>query len=196
MSDSSIGIPVDDSAGAGGAVSPVPSHSVEAHPAHSRHELIVQFIKFCTVGFSSLGISMAVEYGLIGGLNFEKRLHVWLAGNPGLQAAATHYQWHVQIAAFIAFLFGVTNGFYWNSRWTFPQANPAKRKVQCVRFFIVNVIGLFINQCVLAAMLNLVLPPRPPGVKVPWQLHVANIAAVIFTSFWNFGANRLWTFKD
>src|SRR4051794_15578271 len=66
-----------------------------------------QVAKFCIVGASSTAIDFLVFYTLI---------------------EIVHLQQHVasqdlarSMAVLAAFLVAVTNGFYWNSRWTFRQ---------------------------------------------------------------------------
>jgi hypothetical protein len=53
-------------------------------------------------------------------------LHRALAGTPRLQSFVDTYDLYVQVAAFIGFSFAVTNGYIWNSRWTFPRVDSGQ----------------------------------------------------------------------
>jgi putative flippase GtrA len=100
----------------------------------------------------------------------------------------------VQVAAFIGFAFAVTNGYIWNSRWTFPRVDALRRHQQYVRFVLVNVVGLVLNQIILFVVNNLLTAGRPEAEK-GWEPLIAFGIATGIVVFWNFLANKHWTFK-
>src|SRR5437588_776639 len=82
-----------------------------------------QFVKFCIVGASSFAIDVGIAY----------LLHYHLFKLPLL------------FANVISFCLAVTNGFFWNQRWTFRAVGQRKHHEQYVMFFGVNLIGLALN---------------------------------------------------
>jgi putative flippase GtrA len=163
--------------------------------AFSQRPAIRQFVKFCIVGASSTLISMSIFSLLIYGLHLSEVLHDALASRPQWQRVVDEYRLHVQVAALIAFLFAVTNGFFWNSRWTFRQTDAAKRKTQYAKFVLVNAIGLVLNQIILFVVNRALTAGRAVNEK-GWEPLIAFAIATCIVVFWNFSANKLWTFKD
>src|SRR5579872_7486564 len=82
---------------------------------------VQQFIKFAIVGASSTLITGGVYSGLIYAAHLEQLLHAWLAPWTSLQQFSDTYAVYLQLAMLAGFVFGVTNGFVWNSRWTFRE---------------------------------------------------------------------------
>ena len=62
---------------------------------------------------------------------------------------------------------------------------------QLGQFALVNVIGLAINNLVLWIVFNAVQGFIPD----PWNYNVAKITAIGVVLFWNYGINRVWTYK-
>ena len=89
----------------------------------------------------------------------------------------------------------MTNGFFWNSRWTFRQNDPAQRKSQYAKFVLVNAIGLVLNQIILFVV-NRALTAGSPANEKGWEPLIAFAIATSIVVFWNFTANKLWTFKE
>ena len=179
------------------STSDVPSGGMSTLPpvAFSQRPAIRQFVKFCIVGASSTLISMSIFSLLIYGLHLSEVLHNALADRPQWQRIVDEYRLHVQVAAFIAFLFAVTNGFFWNSRWTFRQTDAAKRKTQYAKFVLVNAIGLILNQIILFVVNRALTTGRGVNEK-GWEPLIAFAIATSIVVFWNFSANKLWTFKE
>jgi len=150
-----------------------------------------QFLKFCVVG----GSSFVIDFGLFNVL-------LKLGQSPIL-------------ALTIGFLCGVTNGYYWNSRWTFKdRKGDAKRQIPI--FFATNVVGLLLNVGITTLVLVI-------GARSGWtsshvstmetmklvlfksvgtgngftllQLDAAKICATIVVTIWNFGASKFITFR-
>lgn len=151
-----------------------------------------QFVKFCIVGASSTLISFSIFSLLLYGEKLKQLLQGWLAGSPSLLAFLDAYDGHVQVAALIAFLFAVTNGFVWNNLWTFRMRNAEGARERYVKFVLVNVVGLLLNQGILFVT-NRMLVQATGGRG--WEPHAAFMVATAIVVFWNFNANRLWTFK-
>jgi putative flippase GtrA len=159
-----------------------------------RRQGVRQFVKFCIVGASSTAISAGIFTWLVYGVHLDQVLHQALAGLPALQQFVDRYQIYVQVAAFIAFLFAVTNGFIWNNRWTFRQADQAGKHLRYVKFVLVNVVGLTLNQTILFIVNGLLTAGKSSAEKGLEPL-IAFMVATGIVVFWNFLANKYWTFK-
>ena len=103
------------------------------------------------------------------------------------------------LANTIAFSLAVLSNFLWNRYWTYPESRGKRKRVQLPQFAVVSVLGLLINNAILAlttplfeqliAVIDLV-PDSIDG-YVP-----AKILATIVVLFWNFFVNRFWTFGN
>lgn len=127
-----------------------------------------RFFRFATVG----AIGMVVDLSILNTL-------VKLAGWPLLYANS------------ISFSAAVLNNFTWNRRWTFPESRSRPVHTQLPQFALVNVLGLLINNLVLLAVYHLIRGWIPD----PWNYNLAKVFAIGVVLFWNFGANRLWTYR-
>lgn len=158
------------------------------------HPHVRQFVKFCIVGASSTAVTFLVYYLLIYQLHIDERLYRALSGSPQWQKWLVDFNLHVQVAALGGWIFGVTNGFLWNSRWTFRVNDPLLRRVQYMKFLAVNVVGLILNQTILFVVLWM-LTNGESVAKNSLQPLIAFAVATVIVVFWNFTANKLWTFK-
>jgi putative flippase GtrA len=107
-----------------------------------------------------------------------------------------------------SFTVAVISNFVWNRLWTFPESKDRPIAPQLVQFFLVNVGGLLLNQAIFlsldawvlgeagmlaAPMTTLALNVGLAHYKLAYNLSKAT--ATIIVLFWNFGANRLWTYR-
>jgi putative flippase GtrA len=156
------------------------------------HKGLRQFVKFVLVGLSST----VVNFALVEILYY--RLHLL-----SLLADVT-----------IAFVISVCNGFIWNRRWTFKHARHNAAHEQYVQFMAVNLVGWFLNNMIVVLI---VAHYSGGGVLSNWQsflkvfeaialgtgkhlfrkmlVYGSMFAAASVVVFWNFFANRHWTFK-
>ncbi len=128
-----------------------------------------RFAKFGLVGISGFVVDFAV-------LNFLLvRLHL----PPGFANACS-------------FSVAVTNTFIWNRLWTFPESRQRPLGTQMAQFFLVNLIGLGINTLTFLGSYALL-----------WRhlftsgaaYNLAKMTASGVALFWNFGVNRMWTWR-
>ncbi len=138
-------------------------------PVRVQRKEMTRFIKFAIVG----AIGAVVDFGV---LNFL----VLVAGLTPLQANP------------FSFSAAVISNFTWNRLWTYPESRKFKKRTQLPKFALVNLIGLGINQIVLGVVLHLV----EPFIAHPWDYNFAKALAIGVVLFWNFGVNRLWTYRD
>ena len=101
------------------------------------------------------------------------------------------FHWSLVASKSLSFTCAVLSNFTWNRLWTFPESRKRPIRTQLLQFALVNVIGLGINILVLvnlAALFSHFIPD-------PFDYNLANAIATIIVLFWNFGINRIWTYK-
>jgi putative flippase GtrA len=135
---------------------------------YKRPREVTRFIKFALVGAIGMVVDLTV-------LNIMHKV----VGLPLL------------IANTISFSIAVLSNFTWNRLWTFPESRQRPLVPQLAKFGLVNVVGLAINNLVLWIVFSLVKNVIPD----PFNYNLAKIAAIGVVLFWNYGINRLWTYK-
>ena len=134
----------------------------------SNHKELVRFVKFALVGT----IGAMVDFSI---LNLMHKV----------------FNWSLPASKSLSFTCAVLSNFTWNRLWTFPESRERPIRTQLLQFALVNVIGLGINILVLvnlAALFSHFIPD-------PFDYNLANAIAIIIVLFWNFGINRIWTYK-
>jgi len=148
-----------------------------------------QFVKFVIVGLSSFLVNVGSLYVL-------------------------YYMIHLQyvLALTLAFVISVCNGFVWNRQWTFKEARGHAAHDQYMRFMLVNIVGYILNTTIavlviahftngtgdfhglmhVAGQIVMGTAKKVYPLKLVYGASFASAAVVVF---WNFFANRLWTFK-
>ena len=129
---------------------------------------MTRFARFLTVG----ALGTFLDFGL---LTVFK-----LIGLPTLSANS------------ISFTAGVINNFTLNSRWTFADRRNGNWRAQFVQFLLVSLVGLAINNAIL---LLLEVPLGAWIGDAAWGYAPAKIVATGVVVFWNYFANRNWTFR-
>ena len=138
-----------------------------------------QFVKFGIVGASSTVINLLVLYLML------RLLHG-----------------HRYISATVAFLVSVVNGYVWNKRWTFKEAQTKAVHTQFTQFLLVNLVGLGLDLLIIA-LTSGPLEHELHALRLGWPADKIERVAVLASQlvatavivFWNFFANRFWTFK-
>jgi putative flippase GtrA len=107
---------------------------------------------------------------------------------------------NASIASFIA---AIISNFLWNRFWTYPDSREKKIGRQLFQFIIVSVIGLgiraFLFNPVNNGMLSVMENFTPEKFFVTPAFLGKNFTLaflVILVMFWNFFANRFWTYND
>jgi len=91
------------------------------------------------------------------------------------------------LAASLAFIFAVTNNFFWNFIWTFKgEAVHKSVKRKYFEFFAISLFNFFINISLLRIMVEAFYVDKI----------LAQIIAIAITSLLNFTGNYLFTFKN
>ena len=95
------------------------------------------------------------------------------------------------IANAISFSVAVMSNFTWNRLWTYPESRERPLGSQLGQFFAVNAVGLMINEAIFLSLDHFVFAPW--GI---WGYNISKAIAIGVVLFWNFGINRIWTYKD
>ncbi|MCU0474975.1 MAG: GtrA family protein [Anaerolineae bacterium] len=154
-----------------------------------------RFLRFAIVGITGA----VIDFGLVYMLQ-------WTILPPTRGAEAG-------IAAVIASTVAVVSNFFWTRYWVYPESRSRTFRRQLGMFIIVSAIGLtfrFIWVTLAAIPLGQILLPvalpfieilRPGYVPGPLAANkfgtlIAQMGAMVIVMFWNFFANRYWTYND
>ena len=129
---------------------------------------LVRFVKFALVGM----IGMVVDLSVL------TICREWL----GLS---------LSISVFLGFSLAVISNFTWNRLWTFPESRERPIGGQLAQFFIINAIGLGINEVVVLGL----HPVFSQFLPDPAAYMAAKVIAIGIVLFWNYFVNRRWTYK-
>jgi len=137
-----------------------------SHPLPKQE--VTRFARFLTVG----AVGTILDFGILTALK--------LAGLPTLFANS------------LSFTAGLLNNFTWNRLWTFGDtANPNWRK-QLAQFTLVSLVGLALNNLIVLSLEGVLgtMLGQPQ-----WGYLPAKVIATGVVVFWNYFANRKWTFS-
>jgi putative flippase GtrA len=115
----------------------------------------------------------------------------------------------VAIATTIAFLAAIISNFIWNRFWTYPDSRSRSVRTQFIQFTVISVIG-WLSRTVwislaytplgglLFPVVTSIFPnfATAPNAEARLGTVTAQIIGVIVVMFWNFFANRYWTYRD
>lgn len=145
--------------------------------ARSNRKEVKRFAKFATVGAAGAITHFTIVNLLVQLLTVSER-----AANP------------------IGFGAAVLQNFLLNRRWTFPESRQRNAGRQLVQFALVSIIGLSLNQLVFVVVDYFLEPLVAHFIEQPRLAHaisynLALAVAIGVVLFWNFTANRLWTYR-
>jgi putative flippase GtrA len=136
-----------------------------------------RFAKFATVG----ALGSITDFLIL-------NLLVQLAGAPLFVANAC------------SFTAAVMQNFTLNRLWTFPESRERKAGNQLAQFAIVSMVGLAINQVVFLTIQHLtesfwIEQVGSADLGFTLSYNFAKLFAIGVVLFWNFFANRMWTYR-
>ena len=147
---------------------------------------IVRFLKFCVVGV----IGTAIDFGVFNVLHNALHVHQVLANTLSVSAA-------------------IVNNYLWSRYWVYPETRDQQGGKKFARFVVVSIIAWALNTGILwstdrwflgeKGVLGGLVAPIAAAIGMEHRVFSSNGAKVIATGivlFWNFFANRLWTFRD
>lgn len=127
----------------------------------TKREGLRQFIKFALVGLMNVGVDWSIFFLL------------------------DHFTPLPKVGSkFLSFVFGATNSYIFNRRWTFRSTDPEIGR-QFVKFFLVASIGSLLNTGIYWFV----------ALKLGYADIVGLALATGAVMFWNFFANKYWTFR-
>ena len=149
-----------------------------------------RFVKFSIVG----ALGALIDFGVLNFLIFFVGLNTSLGKI---------------LANLISTSAAIISNFTWNRLWTFPESRNRKKRYQLVQFTLVNLIGLAINTGIFWVADHLIYYPLlrstsfhaggafifSPFTPATLSVQLAKATAIGIVLFWNFGANRLWTYR-
>jgi putative flippase GtrA len=135
--------------------------------ANNRAEL-GRFVKFGVVGI----IGSVVDFSILNLCIQSFGMAKWLANTFSFTAA-------------------VISNFTWNRLWTFPESREKPLLSQLGKFFVVNLGGYAINQIIFLSLDHYVFSSWGT-----WGYNISKAIAIGVVLFWNFGINRVWTYKE
>ena len=115
------------------------------------------------------------------------------------------------LASILSFSAALCSNFLWNRFWTYPDSRSKRIHQQVLQFALVSGVGLAIRTPVFAIsekplieftrrMLPGILERGLPLIdRLDPETIGSNLAlalAIVIVLFWNFGANRFWTYSD
>jgi putative flippase GtrA len=149
-----------------------------------------RFAKFLVVGT----IGFIIDFGTLTFL-------VEVVDLPGIVSENSQFSETVGliIANTISFTLAVLSNFTLNRYWTYPESRGKRKRVQLPQFTVVSVIGLILNNTILALTTPLFgwLIDTTPFLRGSIDGYIpAKILATVVVLFWNFFINRYWTYSN
>jgi len=139
----------------------------------------IRFLKFAMVGVTGT----VVDFGIL-------NLFRLLLNVPLVWAQA------------ISFTCAVINNFLWNRYWTYPESRSKGAPKQLVQFFIISIVGILIRTPLIPWLDGIILSFLEnndislPLVNDIISQNLALAFSIIIITFWNFFANRYWTYGN
>ncbi len=149
---------------------PFQSFQSKALSAANNRKEQKRFAKFAIVGFIGALVDFFVINLLVQGVGLSP---LW--ANPFSVGAA------------------IVSNFTWNRLWSFPESRQRPLLPQFGQFAAINMVGLLLNQAIMWIALHFVT--RRLGLTAPLDFNVAKAAAIGIVLFWNFGINRVTTYR-
>jgi len=161
----------------------------------SKSKEVERFLKFAVVGL----IGAVVDFGTM----FILQATILPPVNTLSVAAATT----------IAFIAAILSNFTWNRLWTYPDSRSRSMRRQLAIFTFISVIGWLARTTWISLaysplgtflmpyalpVIHIIRPTYMPSDHAAAKLgtFAAMLIGVIVVMFWNFIANRIWTYND
>jgi putative flippase GtrA len=150
-------------------------NSLAPKQIQAAHPEVRRFIKFMIVG----GIGAMLDVSVLTLLVFVFHVPDYLANIVSVACA-------------------IVSNFTWNTLWTFPESREQnKLHKHFAQFALVNIVGLGINEIVFVLTDKFLFEPllERVGVNPALGIYPAKMFAIGIVLFWNFGINRIWTYR-
>ncbi len=147
---------------------------------------IVRFLKFCVVGT----IGTLIDFGFFNLFHNVIGIHQVIANTLSISLA-------------------IVNNYVLSRFWVYPETRKRQGGRKFAQFVVVSLIAWALNTGILwgterwvfgeAGLLATLVAPLALAVGTPHGVLSSNMAKAVATAivlFWNFFANRFWTFRD
>lgn len=162
-----------------------------------------RFLKFMVVG----AIGFVVDFGLFN-LLIEPFNELLSVGEPlfnFLVSLGLDPSFVVTLAptfaGTISFIAAIISNFLWNRYWTYPDSRSKSPRSQFIMFFLVSLAGIMIRIPLITFLhgpftnlFSMIPLLEPYAVRLGENAALA--VSVVVVLFWNFFANRYWTYSD
>ena len=139
-----------------------------------------RFLKFSIVGFSGTIVDIGISNLLRFLFNFPEILSIS-----------------------ISFVLAVINNFHWNRIWTYPELKNNQTISQLAKFAAISIIGYIIRTPLFSffekPITDFSASIFDNGFFLDTKIIAHNltlILVIIIVLFWNFLANRFWTYRE
>ena len=162
-----------------------------------------RFFKFMVVG----AIGFVVDFGIFNLLivPFERLLAEGAPLFNALTSMGLSPSFVVTLAptfaGTVSFLAAVISNFLWNRYWTYPDSRSKSKRRQFSMFMLVSLAGILIRVPIitllyrpLTRLIGLLPIFEPYAERLGGNAALA--VSVVIVLFWNFFANRYWTYSD
>lgn len=133
-----------------------------------------QFYKFVLVGVLNTLLDLAVLNGLI-------------------VLTGIAMGWHFSLFKGVSFAIAVVNSYFWNKFWTFRKKEGGGVR-EFSQFLAVSLVGLGVNVGIASLFVNIIGPQG--GMAPQLWANAAAVAAIVFSTIWNFIGYKLIVFKN
>lgn len=123
------------------------------------------------------GVRQFVKFGLVGA---SSTVIDW-----GIYLLLTRFgHLYYLMAKILSFAVAVLNSYYWNRRWTFRSQDPQKLR-EFIKFLSIAFVGVVVNATIMYIAVEYLRLRDVYGLVI----------ATAVVTFWNFLANKFYTFK-
>ena len=155
----------------------------------SKAKEVDRFVKFAIVG----GFGAVVDFAVLNILQSSL-----------LPPSGDNESLHVALSTGSAFTCAVISNFIWNRYWTFPDSRSRSVRKQLFQFTVVSIVGLIFRLFFVSATYGplgdfaqgILNSSTDPEAMNQLGSNIAQAISILIILFWNFFANRYWTYND
>ncbi len=162
---------------------------------------VERFLKFLVVGI----VGFIVDFGTVTILQATVL--------PPTSPTGDRIILNVIVATTVAFIAALLSNFTWNRIWTYPDSRSRSARNQLFMFAFISMVGWLGRTIWITTAYHflglLLMPAALPFVRIFRAGYIPSLAAddklgtmvamvigVVVVTFWNFFANRRWTYND
>ena len=161
-----------------------PLGAIIAFKISKKISIVWQLAKFIVIGV----LNTVVDLGFLSLLSFMMKSYFDIDSKDAFLLGVTFYSLYKGLS----FIVANVNSYYWNKYWTF-QGNDKKTSSEIIQFFIVSLIGFFINIATASYVFGSINPIGGLN-SDQWGLIGAAVGSIAGL-LWNFVGYKLWVFK-